>query len=282
MRKLVLLAALLLPLSAFAQQFGARASMEADVKIRKGLHVSAEEEIRVGAGKPGIDNVRSTLGVSWKASKNFKFGAGYTLINPYKFKYDDNGDLSYKGFWYPRHRLFADATASVDFGDFHVSLKERFQFTHRTDDSLNVYQNARNALALKSRIGVKYKGYKDWYGIEPFGYFELRTALNEPWGQTVGDIQQTENSKKYYFEYRHTGYTHIYNNRYRVNLGVDWTPVKHNTLTANMLLDFCSDYDIDTNGPSSWDEKGVRLFTATTGWNDYFVASFCLSYKISF
>ena len=37
MRKLLLLAVLMVPLSAFAQQFGARASFEADYKIKKGL-----------------------------------------------------------------------------------------------------------------------------------------------------------------------------------------------------------------------------------------------------
>jgi hypothetical protein len=281
MRKYALLAALLLPFTAIAQQFGARTSVEADVKIQKGLHLGFEEELRVGAGKPGIDNVRSTLGLSWKASKYLKIGAGYTLINPYKFKYDDDGALAYKGFWNPRHRIFAEATGQVRFGDFQLSLKEKLQFTRRTDDSLNVYQTNPNALALKSRIGVKYRGLKD-YGVEPFGHFEVRTALNDPWGEISGNLQQTDNSKRNYYDYTHTGYSHIYNNRYRVNLGADYSPLKNHTLTANVLLDFCSDYEIDTNSPSNWEEKGVRLFTDTTGWNDYFCASLCLSYKISF
>ena len=281
MRKLLLLAVLMVPLSAFAQQFGARASFEADYKIKKGLHLSAGEEIRLGSGKPGLDNVRSTLGVSWKASKYFKVGAGYTLINPYKYSFNAAGNTTYQGFWYPRHRLFADAAVTVSLGDFNLSLKEKLQFTHRTDDSLNVYQNVRNALALKSRVGVKYKGFKA-AGFEPFGYFELRTALNDPWGETTGVIKQTDSSNKYYYDYTHTGYTHVYVNRYRVNLGVDYTPVKHHTVTAYALLDFCSDYVIDTNGPSKWAEKGVRLYTETTGWNDYFCPSLCVSYKFSF
>ena len=275
------MAALLLPLTAFAQEFGARGAMEVDAKIQKGLHVTVREEARFGSGKPGLNNLRSTLGVSWKAAGFFKLGAGYTLINPYKYKYNDDGDLTYKGFWYPQHRLYADATGSVSLGNFNLSLKEKIQFTHRTDDSLNVYQTTRNALALKSRVGVKYKGLKD-IGIEPFGYFELRTALNDPWGEVTGSLEQTENSKKNYYNYVHTGYNHVYNDRYRLNLGVDWTPFKHHTLTAYMLLDYCSEYVIDTNGPSSWAEKGVRIFTDTTGWNDYYAASLCVSYKLSF
>lgn len=282
MRKLALLAALLIPLVAGAQEFCARTSLGADYKIKKGLHLEADEELRLGDGLSSISSVRSTIGLSYKVSGYFKFGGGYTLINPYKFKYDDDGALTYQGFWYPRHRLYAEATGSYKYGDFTFSLKEKLQFTHRTDDSLNVYQNTRNALALKSRIGVKYKGFKD-YGVEPFAQFEIRTALNDPWGVTTGALQTTPNSKKDYFAYTHTGYTHVYNNRYRVNIGTDYEPVKHHTFTLNMLLDWCSDYKIDTNGPSKWDtEKGVRLFTATTGWNDYFRASLCLGYVYSF
>lgn len=280
MKKILLIAAMLLPVAAWAQ-FGFRSSVGADVKIKKGLHMEAEEELRLGGGQSGIDNIRTTLGINWKVNKHLKLGGGYTLINPYKFKYDDDGELTYKGFWYPRHRLFVNATGTMRYGDWQFSLKEKLQLTHRTDDSLNVYQTPTNALALKSRIGVKYKGLKD-IGLEPFGFFEVRTALNEPWGETTGSLQQTSNSKKYYYSYTHTGYTHVYNNRYRVNLGADYTPAKHHTITANLLLDFCSDYEIDTNGPSSWEEKGVRLFTETTGWNDYFCPSLSIGYKYSF
>lgn len=280
MKKILIIAALLLPVAAWAQ-FGARTSVGADVKIKKGLHLEAEEELRLGGGQSGIDNVRTTLGIDWKVNKYLKLGGGYTLINPYKFKYDDDGNLTYKGFWYPRHRLYVNATGTMRYGDFQFSLKEKLQFTHRTDDSLNVYQNVRNALALKSRVGVKYRGLKD-YGVEPFAYFEIRTALNEPWGTTSGSLQTTANSKKDYYSYTHTGYTHVYNNRYRVNLGADWTPVKKHSITANILLDWCSDYEIDTNSPSKWAEKGVRLFTATTGWVDTFCPSVCIGYKYSF
>ncbi|MBP5333657.1 MAG: DUF2490 domain-containing protein [Bacteroidales bacterium] len=282
MKKLILIAALLLPLAAGAQEFCARTSVGADYKIKKGFHLEVEEELRLGDGLSSINSVRSTVGLSYKVSDYFKFGGGYTLINPYKFKYHDDGTLKYQGFWYPRHRLFVEATGSYRRGDFQFSLKEKLQFTHRTDDSLNVYQNTRNALSLKSRVGVKYKGLKD-YGVEPFAHFELRTALNEPWGTTSGSLQTTPNTKRDYYVYKHTGYTHVYNNRYRVNLGVDYEPVKHHTFTLNALLDWCSDYEIDTNGPSKWEtEKGVRLFTATTGWNDYFCASVCLGYVFSF
>lgn len=268
MKKLIILAALLLPVTAGAQGVAARASIGMDYKIQKGLHLEMQEELRIADGLSGINSLRTTAGLSWKASDYFKFGGSYTLIRK------PSGD--------PRHRVCADATASYRLGDLQFSLKEKLQLTHRTDDSLNVYQSVRNALALKSRVGVKYKGLKDYYGLEPFAYFELRTALNEPWGVVSGDAQKTNSGREYY-TYTHTGYTHIYNNRYRANLGVDYSPARHHTFTLNVLLDWCSDYVIDTNGPSKWEtDKGVRLFTDTTGWNDYFRGSLCLGYVLSF
>lgn len=278
----IVLALLLLSPAAGAQEFCARTSVGANYKIMKGFHVEVEEELRLGNGLSSINSIRSTVGLSYKVSDYLKFGGGYTLINPYEFKYYDNGSLKNQGFWYPRHRLFLEATGTYRYGNFNFSLKEKLQFTHRTDDSLNVYQNTRNALSLKSLVGVKYKGVKN-YGFEPFAFFELRTALNEPWGVTYGNLLTTPNLKKDYYAYTHTGYTHVYNNRYRVILGVDYEPVKHHTITFNTLLDWCSDYVIDTNDPSQWaTEKGVRLFTATTGWHDYFRASLCLGYVYSF
>lgn len=271
MKKLALIAALLLPVAAWAQEFGARTSIGADYKIQKGLHLGVEEELRVGDGT--IDNVRTTLDLSYKVNKYLKLDGGYTLINPWKVKDD------YSGFWNPRHRLFVSATGHYKIGDFQLSLKEKLQFTHRTGDSLNVYQTNPNALALKSRIGVKYKGFADW---EPFAYFELRTALNDPWGEVSGNLQYTGKDRAYY-TYTHTGYTHVYNNRYRFNIGTDWSPSKHHTFEFGILADYCTDYEIDTNNPRNWDtDKGVRLFTETTGWVDTFRLSFCIGYQFKF
>jgi len=272
MKKLAFLAALLLPLAAGAQEFAARTSVAADVKIQKGFHFTVEEELRIDDGFEGLDNMRTTFELSYKLSKFLKVDGGYTLINPYK-----NND-SYQGFWYPRHRLFGSVTATHRAGDFQFSWKEKLQFTHRTDDSLNVYQNVRNAVSLKSRVGVKYKGLAT---LEPFAYLEIRTALNEPWGETSGSVQTT-NSGKQYYSYTHTGYTHVYNNRYRLNFGTEWSPSKQHNFNFGILADYCSDYNIDTNSPSNWEEKGVRLFVDTTGWENVFRLSLCVGYTYKF
>lgn len=194
MKRTALLAALLLPLCTYAQEFAARTSVGADVKLMKGIHMGVEEEVRMGSD--ALDNIRTTLDFSVKTGKYFKFGGGYTLINPYK------NSTSYVGFIFPRHRVFATATGTYKIGDFQFSLKEKLQLTHRTDAGLNEYQKVRNALALKSRLSVKYKGF-NWF--EPFAYFEIRTALNDPWGTVSGSINYTEKTDRAYYAFTPTG-----------------------------------------------------------------------------
>ncbi len=270
MRKIILAMAMLLPVTAGAQEFAARSSVGADYKIVKGLHIGVEEEVRSADNFEALGSIRSTAEISYKVNKYFKVGGGYTLINPYKTKLN--------GFGAHRDRLFLDATGSLRAGDFQFSLKERIQLTHRNDDTLNVYQNTRNALALKSKLTVKYKGFMDF---EPYLFFEARTALNDPWGQISGSVQYNSDNEAYY-SYAHTGYTHIYFNRWRLGLGTVWSPSKHHELSLGLLADYCSDYEIDTNGPSKWAEKGVRIYSATTGWVDTFRLSLTVGYQYKF
>ena len=121
MKKLAILALLLLPLTAGAQEFAARTSVGADYKISKGLHLGVEEEVRSADSFEALGSLRTTADVSYKVSKHFKVGGGYTLINPYKQKTD--------AFGAHRDRLFVDATGTCRAGDFQLSLKERLQPT---------------------------------------------------------------------------------------------------------------------------------------------------------
>lgn len=280
MKKLLLILALLAPFAAWGQSLGGRASVGVDCKVFKGFHVTAEEEVRTGDSFSTLGSLRTSVGVSYKPMKYLKVGLGGTLINPFKtgksLSYEDtDGEkltTSYTGFWAPRYRAFADVTGYLPLGDFQFSLRERLQLTHNADLSLNPYQSARNALALKSRIGVKYKRL-DW--LEPGLSFELRTALNDPWG-TVSGAEQTTDSGKVFYDYTPAGYTHIYNNRYRFNLEADFKPARHHTLTPYVLFDIVSEYSVDTN------KAGTKLFKATTGYTDGLFFQIGLGYVFSF
>lgn len=260
---LLLLAAAMLPLAVGAQsvESAGRASVGVDYKIQKGLHVQAEEEIRSSGNFESLGSLRTSLGITYKPVKYVKLGAGYTLINPYK--------ASASAFNYPRHRIYADVTGYLPYGDFQFSLKERLQLTHRSGD-FNTFQNTPNSVALKTRLGVKYKGLNKFV---PSLAFEIRTVFNDPWGSTSGS-ELTNNSGKTYHAYTPTGYTHTYNDRYRLNLSGEVKFNKHHSLTPYVLLDFCGPYEIDTNS------DGTRLFSAA--YNDYTRISLGLSYVHSF
>ena len=263
MKRLLIFAALLLPLAAGAQdfEFGARASAGVDVKLRKGLHLNVEEEVR--ATLDGFDSFRSSAGLTYKVNKYLKFGGGYVLINSF-----DTDDSAFDA---PRHRFYADATGSYRIGLFHLSLRERILYTLRTG-SFNVYQNTPGQYALRSRVGVKYKGIRY---TEPYAFFDVKTLLNEPWGEIYGNPATSESGKAYY-KYVHSGYTHVYNSRYRLGIGVDFSLYGGHELSPFILLDYCSNYKIDTNA------DGTRLYTATTGWTDTICPSLGVSYKYNF
>ncbi len=272
MKKIALMLALLVPALSFAQdvEFGGRASVGIDYKIKKGLHLTFEEEIRADENFAELNRLQTSLGLTYKPVSWLKLGMGYTLINPYKTDKQLDDDSSYTGFWAPRHRVYGEITGYYKLGDFQFSLRERLQFTHNADASANVYQSNPNALALKSRIGVKYKG---WTMVEPSLSFEVRTALNDPWGTTSGSLQ-TNKSGKTYYAYTPSGYTHVYNNRYRVNLGAEIKLTKQHSLKPYVLLDALGDYEIDTNS------EGTRLFSAA--YNDYFMVTVGIGYTFSF
>lgn len=264
MKKLLISLVLLLPLAAAAQtstQSGARASVGIDWKIRKGLHLMVEEEVRTENTFKNLGRFQTTIGLDYKPIKWVKLGVGYILINPY--------DAENRAFKNPRHRFYFDAGAHYDVGGFSFSLKERLQLTHRTG-SFNVYQNTPNALALKTRLGVE---YKKWTYFEPGLFFEMRTALNGPWGSTSGTIK-TKSDGTTYYDYTPGGYTHAYNDRYRLIFRTDIKFNKHHVLRPYALVDFCSPYEIDTNA------EGTRLFSAA--YNNYLCVSIGLGYTFKF
>ena len=275
-KTLLALALALVPAFAFAQSasFAGRASAEADYKIVKGLHLSVGEEVRSNDNFSALGSLRTTVGLSYKPVKFLKLGLGYTLINPWKngkeIELEDESTTKYYGFWAPKHRFFADVTGIVRFGDVQLSLRERVQMDHNGDSGMNIYQDPRNKVALRSRLGVKYKG---WRVAEPYANFELRTQLNGAWGSTSGS-EQTKKDGTTYYAYTPAGYTHVYNDRYRGEIGVDLNLGKHHTLNPYLLLDSLSEYEIDTNN------KGTKLYSAA--YSNLFRVSLGVGYTFKF
>ncbi|MBP5157112.1 MAG: DUF2490 domain-containing protein [Treponema sp.] len=262
MKRLFTILALLLPLAAGAQvyyndydtEFGGRMSLTLDKKIRKGLHVSAEAEVRLKENTGTIGRYQAGVGISWKASDLFKFGAGYIFIEK----------QNSSSIWKPRHRFYGDVAATLHAGDWRFSLKERLQLTHR--DGINRFQNTPNSLSLKSRLKVAYKGFLDW---TPYGYIELRNVFNDPtckatWSSTY----------KTFVDYTFTGYDGAYFNRCRGVLGTEWKLSKTHSFDFFIMGDYCYDKVVDT------DRTGTAIYSL--GFDRGFRLSAGIGYTFSF
>lgn len=279
MKKILLLLTLALPAAAFAQttydegtSFAARAAVEADAKLAKGLHLTVHEQYRYYANSEDIMRFHTGIGLEYKVFPFLKIGAEYELIN--RYKYDE--DLLANA-WSVRHRgnFFATGTYKTPYWQF--GLKETLRLTHRPDD-VNTYQSPRNALSLKSRVTVKYRG---WGDVIPYAGFEVRNTLNDAAYSGTYNAS-AEKNKDIYTNEQFLGYRHVYVNRYRVELGATVKFNKHHELEFYLLGDHYKDKKIDTNreSSSSWAKNGLVL--KSINWYTGNLITAGVGYKWSF
>ena len=286
MRKLLLTLALLLPAAAFAQEtvdegtsFGARATVEADAKLAKGLHLTAHEEFRWYSSDEDVLRFYSGIGLEYKVLPFLKVGAEYEYINRLKHLTDTkkDGSVVEEDEWSVRHRGNFFLTGTWKTTDWQFGLKETFRMTNRPGD-MNTLQAPRNALSLKHKASVKYLG---WGSVVPFAAFEVRNTLNDAAFSGTYHPGATKNTEKYTDE-QFLGYNHAYINRYRAQLGVTVKFNKHHELDFYLLGDHYKDKEIDTNreGSDSWKENGLVL--KSIEWHTGNLISAGVGYKWSF
>ena len=246
-------------------EVGGRLSVSVDKKLARGLHISLEEEIRMDNNFGSFDRFHTTLGLSYKVNDYLKLGVGYAMINPYS-----SSDGAFKS---SRHRLMLDATGSLRFGDWRLSLRERFQATYRSGD-MNEYQNPRTALTLKSRLKLSYKGLRR---LEPYAYVELRNTLNAPVISASYDgTNYLTSALSQYGEagWFIDGWTGMYVNRVRGSIGFEYRLSKASRIDFSLLADRIVDKVVDANA------EGTKLksYTRETG----FVGWINIGYSYSF
>lgn len=246
-------------------EVGARLSMSVDKKLTKGVHLRLEEEIRFDNNFGAFDRFHTTLGLTYKVNSFLKLGVGYAMINPYS--------SSNSAFKSSRHRLMVDATGSVHFGDWRLSLKERFQATYRSGD-MNEYQNPRTALTLKSRLKLSYKGFRR---IEPYAYVELRNMLNAPVISAYYDGTNyltptlSQSGAAGWFIDSWTG---VYVNRVRGGLGFDYRINRRSSVEVCLMADYVMDKVVDANS------EGTKLksYTYEKGFVGWMTAGYSYSF----
>ena len=196
----------LLPSSAMAQSddFGLDFSLEAQKKINKQWSIGLEGELRTRDNTKTVDRWSIGLGVDYKVLKWLKASAGYTFL------YDNNQNISYyeaaddavldgdaevgdpkkcAKYWIPRHRFNVSLTFDKKiFGDFKLSLRERWQYTYRPEHTVSErwsYQDqaydgklktysGKGKNVLRSRLQLEYD--KKGLPVTPYVNAELFNA----------------------------------------------------------------------------------------------------------
>ena len=240
--------------SGLSYDFRTRTSVGLDYKLAKGLHLNGEYEMRTENTLSGFDSHRATVGMDYSFTPWLKAGLSYTYI--YHHRTAD---------WTPRHRLSADVTFAWKDRYWTVSLKEQLRLTHKTEE-MNYCQEVRNPVLLKSRLKVKYKGFKP---LRPYAFLEARNILNDP---SLSATWSTASLA--YADYEFTGYNSAYFNRFRGALGLEWWPTKHHCIDICAMADYCYDKHIDVDKTHSY----LKSYT----WSQALNGILSVGYKFRF
>ena len=215
--------------------FTGRFSAAAEWKVYKGLHISAEYQLRTQNLFSAVERHQVSAGISYKVCDYFRTGLDYTFIGRYKAS-----DLSFR----PRHRVSLFVMGVYDAGMWRFSLKETLEMTHKAYE-INEFQDTRNGLNLRSRLKVSYRGYAP---LEPYVYVELRNSFNDPsfnyrWDETAG----------VWTGYEFLGYKRAMLNRIRACIGAQWHITRNHSIDFALLYHWNHSLEIDTN------KEGTKL-----------------------
>lgn len=243
--------------------FRGRISAGAEFKVAKGLKLEVGAEFRGKDLLRAVDRIDVGAGLGYKPCPYFKMGAYYDFFTTPKLEVgEENTD------WRMFHRASVDLIGMYKWGNWGVSLKERLQFTHRVGD-MNVYQNPRNSLVLKSRVKMEYICRS--LPLIPSLAMELRTPLN---GVRFNSPDATTPPGG------NISYTDAYLSRVRIEPALAWRLNYQNRLTFSILGDY--------NMGKSFDAKkdGTLKKLADGSYAIYYGKSFntslCVGYTFIF
>lgn len=200
-QKIILITALLLTsLSLSAQELWTSAAFKTG--FGKSWGVGAEAEYRTHNALKSSE--RFTIGVSGEFKKKYyKIDAGYKFIDSHTL-----GETTRKGnyvppYWIGKHRIYASATGKLKFGGFELSLRERYQFTHREGKWVPKYEpdmvtpkddewvTPKDKHVLRSRVACEYSKKK--CPFTPYASIELYNVLYS--GFSVEKVRYTIGSE---------------------------------------------------------------------------------------
>ncbi len=147
---------------------GVWTSAEVKKKLAPGLSASVEGELRTTDGVGEIDRWALGAALAYKLCPYLKADVGYTYMQSHKGgTLTNSGNYEVERYWSPRHRLAAALTGKYNIGRFELSLRERYQWTHREAMTVSKYKvtngkektkdiSAKTTNMLRSRLQVAY------------------------------------------------------------------------------------------------------------------------------
>jgi Protein of unknown function (DUF2490). len=218
MKKIILALAIVIgSMSTTAQQLWTSADVK--IPINKRITATVEAEYRTHNKLSSSERWALSAALAYRPTSHLKFDIGYKFINSYTedefhTKLRDvnlHPKKPYRHYYTPeymlrRNRIFLSATGSIKLGKLALSLRERYQFTHRNSkDYTRYYINsstpnhtlseddflttgseqervkvAKDKHSLRSRIEAEYT-IKKKCRFTPFASAEIYNTINRSW-----------------------------------------------------------------------------------------------------
>ncbi|MDO4755216.1 MAG: DUF2490 domain-containing protein [Parabacteroides sp.] len=206
---IIILAGLISSLSIQAQSLQTSAGIE--VGIVNKLNGFVEGEYRTLDGVSGTERWEGALGLEYKVLPYLKLIGGYVYIHQQReLEITKKGNII-PAYWQPKHRAFFAVTGSYQWERFTFSLRERYQYTYRTeqyvaklnDDGITPKEDewveAKGKHILRSRLEVEYHIKKTKF--TPYAFYEVYNSFSD--GFSVDKSRYTIGAK-YKFNKKHS------------------------------------------------------------------------------
>lgn len=179
---------LLVSFSMSAQELWTSAS--AKKSFMKTWGVEAEAEYRTHNAFKNSERFSIGVGGEYR-QKFFKVDAGYKFIEGHTLEETTRKGNIVPPYWISRHRVYASITGKLKLGRFELSLRERYQFTHRVGkwvpkfDADGVTQKTDEWVSPKDKHVVRTRLGCDWNirksPFTPYANIEMYNAFgHEP------------------------------------------------------------------------------------------------------
>lgn len=187
-RGLLIIAATLSAMASEAQtDLGLWTEAEAQWSITKKLEAGVEAELRTANGLEDIGRWSLGANVDWAPKKWLAAGAGYSLQDTHHPAETTKKGNMVAEYWQLRHRIFAHARFKAKLSALRLSLRLRYQLTHKCGVSVAKYSStgtrkdneekeAENRNTLRARLGVK---VKTGSRLTPFATYELFNDIDD-------------------------------------------------------------------------------------------------------